>query len=165
MVWYVNFLFLIVFVECIHTIYPNKLEKIMLLVPLTREEKYKYLKIRLVIKQVISLAILGSINAVFVCIGYTKVSTTIFGMISLLLLGAVMGITINKVNEQINHLFEIINIFVGFGNFLLILSGESFMEIPKHINNGIIAVLSIIQVAGSIIIMKNFRKYAEVDLV
>lgn len=28
MVWYVNFLFLIVFVECIHTIYPNKLEKI-----------------------------------------------------------------------------------------------------------------------------------------
>lgn len=55
--------------------------------------------------------------------------------------------------------------FVGFGNFLLILSGESFMEIPKHINNGIIAVLSIIQVAGSIIIMKNFRKYAEVDLI
>ena len=101
----------------------------------------------------------------FVCIGYTRVSTAIFGMISLLLLGAVMGITINKVDKQINHLFEVINILVGFGNFLLILSGESFMEIPKNINNGIIAVLSIIQVAGSVIIMKNFRKYAKVDLV
>ena len=59
-VWYVNFLFLIVFVECIHTIYPNKLEKIMLLLPLTREEKYKYLKIRLVIKQVIFLLFLAA---------------------------------------------------------------------------------------------------------
>lgn len=165
MVWYVNFLLLIVFVECIHTIYPNKLEKIMLLVPLTREEKYKYLKIRLVIKQLISLVILGSINTVFVCIGYTKASTIILGMISLLLLGAVMGITMNKADKKINHLFDVINIFVGFGNFLLISSGESFMEIPKNINNGIIAVLSIIQVAGTIITMKNFRKYAKVDLV
>ena len=165
MVWYMNFLFLIVFVECIHTIYPNKLEKIMLLLPLTREEKYKYLKIRLVIKQVISLVILGSINTVFVCIGYTKVSTAIFGMISLLLLGAVMGITINKVDKQINRLFDVINILVGFGDFLLILSGESFIEIPKNINNGIIAILFIIQVAGTIITMKNFRKYAKVDLV
>ena len=117
------------------------------------------------IKQLISLVILGSINTVFVCIGYTKASTIILGMISLLLLGAVMGITMNKADKKINHLFDVINIFVGFGNFLLISSGESFMEIPKNINNGIIAVLSIIQVAGAIITMKNFRKYAKVDLV
>ena len=117
------------------------------------------------IKQLISLVILGSINTVFVCIGYTKASTIILGMISLLLLGAVMGITMNKADKKINHLFDVINIFVGFGNFLLISSGESFMEIPKNINNGIIAVLSIIQVAGTIITMKNFRKYAKVDLV
>lgn len=165
MVWYVNFLLLIVLVEGINNIYPNRLEKIMLLVPLTREEKYEYLKIRLVLKQMITLIVAGGINVVFICIGYTKVSTTILGMISLLLFGAVVGITTNKADNQINHFFEVVNIFVGFGNFLLILSGESFMEIPRNINYVIIAVLSIIQVAGSVIIIKNFKKYAKVDLV
>lgn len=159
----VNFLMLFVVVKCIHNIYPNKLRDIMFLMPLTDEEKYKYLEIRLIIKQLIILIITGGINIAFVCAGYIKLSPVIYIIICVQILSLVLGIVTNYFDRAIKTFFETINIIVGILNFMFILSGESLMEIPRNINNIIIAVLSVFQVAGLFMIMGKFKEYAQIE--
>ena len=55
------------------------------------------------------------------------------------------------------------NICVGILNFIFILTGELFMEIPKNINNILIAVLFVLQIAGALIIVRKFKNYAQIE--
>lgn len=159
----VNFLLLFVLIKCTHNIFPNKLQKIMLLLPLTDDEKYKYLEVRLIIKQLIILAVMGTINIFFVCMGYIKLSVVVLGIINVQLLSLVLGVITNCFDKQINTFFEIMNICVGILNFIFILTGELFMEIPKNINNILIAVLFVLQIAGALIIVRKFKNYAQIE--
>lgn len=158
-----SFLMLFIVIQGSHKIYPNLISKIKLLLPLTRDEKYKYLKTRLVIKQFFLLAIVGSVNLLFVLAGMIELNVFVLLLLNVILLSTYMGIITNRYDYQVTNFKEFVNLFIGAGNYVFILNNREIFTIKEDTSYVIIICLLVAQMVGTAYAIFKFNSYARID--